>query len=75
VITLAPELEAALTELARTRGVAAEALALHALQERFLAPAPPVQPEDEWERRLLGVAKDCGVSLPDAALSGEALYE
>lgn len=35
----------------------------------------PVQPQDEWERALLGVAKDCGVSLPDAAVSSEGLYE
>jgi predicted DNA-binding antitoxin AbrB/MazE fold protein len=31
--------------------------------------------QDEWERRLLGVAKDCGVSLSDLALSSEGLYE
>ena len=75
VITLGPELEAALNEQARRRGVAGEVLALDALRERFLAPALPVRPQDEWERRLLGLAKDCGVSLSDAALSREALYE
>jgi len=75
VITLDPELEAALNEQARRRGVAGEVLALDALRERFLAPALPVRPQDEWERRLLGLAKDCGVSLSDAALSREALYE
>ena len=75
VITLGPELEAALDEQARRQGVAGEVLALDALRERFLAPVPPVQPQDEWERRLLGLAKDCGVSLSDAALSREALYE
>ncbi len=32
-------------------------------------------PRDEWERRLLGLAKDCGVSLSDQAVSREALYE
>jgi hypothetical protein len=75
VITLGPELEAALDEQARRRGVAGEVLVLDALRERFLAPAPPVRPQDEWERRLLGLAKDCGVSLSDAALSRKALYE
>jgi hypothetical protein len=75
VITLSPELEAALTELARQQGIAPEALALNTLRERFLAPAAPVQPQDEWERRLLGLAKDCGVSLSDAALGREELYE
>ncbi len=34
-----------------------------------------VQPQDEWERRLLGVAKNCGVSLANAAVSSEGLYE
>jgi hypothetical protein len=75
VITLSPELEAALTESARRLGVAPEALALNVLQDRFLSPAAPIQPRDEWERRLLGVAKDCGVSLSDAALGREELYE
>ena len=47
VITLHPELEAALKEQARRQGVAPEALALDALRERFLAAAPP-EPRDEW---------------------------
>lgn len=34
-----------------------------------------VQPHDEWERLLRGLAKDCGVSLPDLAVSSEGLYE
>lgn len=75
VIKLGLELEAALNEQARQRGVAVEVLALEALRERFLTPASTVQPQDEWERRLLGVAKDCGVSLSDAALSRETIYE
>jgi hypothetical protein len=74
VITLGPELEAALTELARRQGVAPEVLALDALRERFLAPAA-LQPRDEWERGLLEAARDCGVSLPDAALSSGELSE
>lgn len=45
-------------------------------RERLLAAAPPpIQPRDEWERRLLGLAKDCGVSLSNDALSREALYD
>ncbi len=74
VITLGPELEAALNEQAREKGLAPEMLALNTLHERFLTAAPPT-PQDEWERRLLGLAKDCGVSLPDWALSREAIYE
>jgi hypothetical protein len=74
-ITLDPELEAALSEAARQQGVAPDVLALNVLRERFLATAPAIQPQDEWERRLLGLAKDCGVSLSDEALSREEMYE
>ena len=66
VITLEPELEAALNEQARSKGVPPEVLALNALRERFLAPKP-IQPQDEWERRLLEIATDCGVSLSNEA--------
>ena len=72
VITLGPELEAALGEHARRRGISGEVLALDVLRERFLV---PVQPQDEWERRLLELAQDCGVSLSDTALSREAIYD
>jgi hypothetical protein len=74
VITLGPELQAALSEQARRQGVAPEELALKALRDRFLAADLP-QPRDEWERRLLGLAKDCGVSLSDTAVNREALYD
>lgn len=30
---------------------------------------------DEWERQLLGIAKNCGVSLSDSDVSSEGLYE
>ena len=75
VITLGPDLESALNDLAHKHGVAPEVLVLNALRERFLAPAPRLQPRDEWERRLLGAATDCGVSLSDAALSREEMYD
>jgi hypothetical protein len=75
VITIGPELEAALDEQARRRGIAGEVLALDALRERFLEPVAQVRAQDDWERRLLGLAKDCGVSLSDAALGRENLYE
>ena len=75
VITLTQELEAALKEVASRCGVAPEVLAVDALRDRFLGTAAPVQPQDEWERHLLAVTKDCGVSLPDWAVSSEGLYE
>lgn len=74
-ITLDPELEAALSEAARRQGVAPDVLALKVLRERLLTPAPAIQPQDEWERRLLRLAKDCGVSLSDEALGREAMYD
>lgn len=75
VITLGPDLEAALSEVAHTQGVAPETLVLDALRERFLVGAARLQPRDEWERGLLNAARDCGVSLPDSALSSEGLYD
>jgi hypothetical protein len=75
VITLDPQLTAALSEQARRQGVDPEILAVKALRDRFLSPAASIQPQDDWERRLLSLAKDCGVSLTDAALSREELYE
>jgi hypothetical protein len=75
VITVDPELEAALKEQARRRGILPEALALEALRDRFLAPGRADESRDEWERRLRRTATDCGVPLPDAALSSEGLYE
>lgn len=74
VITVGAELETCLNELARRQGVTPEALAVKALQERFVT-AIALQPRDEWERGLLAAAQDCGVSLPDSALSREELYD
>lgn len=34
-----------------------------------------IKPLDDWERQLLGIARDCGVSLTDAAVGSEGLYE
>jgi hypothetical protein len=36
---------------------------------------PSLEPQDEWERRLLAAAVDCGVSLPNSALSSDELYD
>jgi hypothetical protein len=74
VVTLSPDLEAALNERACLQGVAPEALVLKALRAQFL-PTAPLQPQDEWERRLFGAAIDCGVSVPDSALSSDGLYD
>jgi hypothetical protein len=74
VLTIDADLEAALNARARRQGLAPEVLAVNVLRERFL-PDAALQPRDEWERGLLEAARDCGVSLPDSALSSEGLYE
>lgn len=75
VVTITAELEAALSEQAKQRGIAPETLALEVLEERFLPKRLPLEPRDEWERGLLAAAIDCGVSLRDSALSSEGLYD
>ena len=73
-ITLDPTLEAALQAQAHREGVTPDQLANKLLRER-LRPAAALEPRDEWERGLLEAARDCGVSLPDSALSSEGLYD
>lgn len=74
-ITLDPRLESALKVQADRQGLAPEELALKVLREHLIvAPAVP-EPRDEWERGLIEAARPWGVSLPDAALSSEELYE
>jgi hypothetical protein len=72
VITLGPDIEAALNQQASLHGVAPEALALSVLRQRFVD--SKTLPRDEWERRLLSAASDCGVSLSNEAVSSEGLY-
>jgi hypothetical protein len=45
------------------------------VRERFLTSPPAVEARDDWERSLFGAAIDCGVSVPDSALSSEGLYD
>jgi hypothetical protein len=74
VITLDPELEATLNEVARHHGVAPEALALKVLRER-IRDMVVLLPRNEWERSLLALAIDCGVSLPSWTVSSEGIYD
>jgi len=67
-------LEASLKEQADRKGIAPEDLALAVLRERFQE-TEPLEPRDEWERRLLAAARPWGISLPDSALSSEGLYD
>ena len=75
VIHLGSDLEAALIESARRQGISPEILAQDALRERFLASPSTALQRSEWEKHLLSAASDCGVSLPDSALTSDGLYE
>jgi hypothetical protein len=75
VVTLPPDLAAALDQLARQRQTEVESLVLEAVREKY-GPLPTVPtPQDDWQRLVLSAASDCGVALPDEAFGSEALYE
>ena len=76
VVELDAELEAAIRKVAVSYDASPEAMALNVLRQRFLRkPVVPLIPRDDWERELLAIAVDCGVSLPDSAITSEALYD
>ena len=75
VISIQTDLESALNAAARKQGVTPEELAVTTLRQRFMPGPLPFEPRDEWERRLLAIGTDCGVSLPDSAFSSEELYD
>ena len=78
-ITLTPDLEQKLARKAQELGTTPENFVLSKIQQEFTETAPkrqpPFEPQDEWERRLLGIGIDCGVSLSNEAVSSEGLYE
>ena len=74
-IELPADLEAALKSAAQKEGLTPENLAIKALRDRFLPRVYDLTPRDEWERQLLSIGIDCGVSLSNEALSSEGLYD
>ncbi|MCY2944991.1 MAG: hypothetical protein NT142_10745 [Planctomycetota bacterium] len=74
VVTLDPKLEAALKEQAKRQGLALEDWVLRVLREQLIVAALP-ETRDEWERGLLKAARPWGVSLPNASLTSEELYD
>ena len=74
-LKLEPALEAALKAQAQKEGIAPEDLAIKTLSEKFKAREWPIEPRDEWERGLLSIAIDCGVSLTNEQLSREHMYD
>ena len=74
-ITIPKQLEIAVGEQAKRRGVAPEALALEAIRERFMPSAPSEDEHEAWMKKLRGAASECGVSLSNEAISSEGLYD
>ena len=75
VLTIGPELEAALQEQSKRRGIAIDRLALDALRDQFIPKQPKIMSHDEWLARLDAISTDCGMSLSDEALSRDNLYD
>ena len=74
-IEVPQELEAALIAAARKQDVTPEALALDVLRAKYGPRPSQFEPRDEWERRLLAIATDCGVPLPETEYSREEMYD
>lgn len=81
-IILAPELETAVAQEARRDGKTPESLVIEAVQERINRrnrqrdqEHSELTPRDDWERLVLGIGSDAGVSLTDEQLSREVMYE
>lgn len=74
-ITLNPDIAAALTERAKEKGISPEDLIETTLREQLALRIAETEPGDDWEKLIIEIGADCGVSLPDAALSSESLYE
>ncbi|HYH69557.1 MAG TPA: hypothetical protein VD866_32980 [Urbifossiella sp.] len=60
---------------AKRTGKHPHGLALEVLRERFPQPVPTPEEVDAMMARLHAAASDCGVSLPNEALTSEAIYE
>lgn len=73
-LLLDPNLETALNEQAHSMGMSPEELVLRLLRQH-LAATTDLQPRDEWERGLLEAARPWGISMSDADLSRERLYD
>lgn len=74
-LTLSPELEAALTERSQAQRLPPEQIVVGILKSALLPQPSLPEPRDDWERRLLSLGIDCGVSLSNEAVSREGIYE
>lgn len=78
-IQLPPDLEMVVNGEALRLGTTPATLVEQALRQHFSQHVPQRlaldEPRDEWERKLRAIARPCGVSLTDEALSSEGLYD
>jgi hypothetical protein len=74
LIGIDAKLEAVLRETALQQRLSPGLVAINALRERFLG-EPPLLPRDDWERALLSMGTDWGVSLSNEQLSSEGIYD
>ncbi len=74
-LALDKKLEKALKLYAKAHSMSPEDLVLNVLREKFVSQSVSQEPRDDWERNLLLIGTDCGVSLPDSVFSSEGLYE
>jgi hypothetical protein len=75
-LTLSEDVERALRSRAAELGKTPDQLAEDAIRRQLQLPAsvePP--PRDDWERLLLSIPAQTGVSLTDEQVSREVLYE
>ena len=56
-------------------GSMVEVIAPKPIPKQGSVPVKVPEPRDEWERRLLAIATDCGVSLSNEALGREEMYD
>ena len=76
-LTLTPELEQAISDAARGRGLAAEAVVLETLRERFLPASPAADTGDalsEWEQMMQDAAAQIA-AVSDGEHAGLAALE
>lgn len=69
------QLENAIRAAAEKWAASPERFALVVLRAHFLPSSLPFEPRDDWERALLSIGVDCGVSPPDSAFTSEELYD
>lgn len=75
MIEINAELEVALQESAKKKGMSAEALARQILGEKLKKNRKPFEPQADWEKLLMSAASDCGVSPPNSAFTRDELYD